>query len=63
MKKWEQLQLNLSITQNLKRGKAIIRIKHKICYRQRKSELSDVKFYRFCSEGTSEVILFLECLQ
>ena len=30
MKKWEQLQLTLSITQNPKREKAIIRIKHKI---------------------------------
>ena len=45
----------LSTTQNPNKGKAIIRIKHKICSRQWGFELANVNFYRFCWRGTSEI--------
>ena len=46
-----------------KRDKAIIRTKHVICSKLWELDLSKVDFWRFCPEGTSEIVLFLECLQ
>ena len=53
MKKWEQLQLTLDNWKS-EEGKVIIRIKHRNCSRQWEFEFSNMNFYQFCSEGTSE---------
>ena len=49
----------LSITQNLRREKTIIRIKHEICPRQWEFEFLYVNFYKFSSEEISEIVWFL----
>ena len=53
----------LSVTQNLRRDKAIVRIKHKIYSRQWEFELSNVNFWWFRPEEASEIIWFVEYLQ
>ena len=50
------------ITQNLKRDKADIMVKHKNYSRQCEFELSNMNFYRFCSEATDVRVLLTECL-
>ena len=48
----------LSTTQNSKRDQVIIRMKHKICSRQWKFELSNVNFWRFRPVETSGMFDF-----
>ena len=50
----------LLITQNLKKDKVIITIKHENYSIQWEFESSNMNFFRFCLEGTSERVRFLE---
>ena len=53
----------LLITENMKRDKAITRIKHKNCSIQWEFKLFNMSLCRFCSEGTGETVWLLVCLQ
>ena len=63
MKKWEQLPLTLDNSKSEERRGDYLDNKQ-IYSRQWKCEFLNVIFYRFCSEGTSdEIVWFLECFQ
>ena len=54
MRKWEQLQSTLNNSKSKERQDDC-QDNTQICSRQRKFELWNVNFYRFCSRGTSRI--------
>ena len=62
MKKWMQLQLTLD-NSKFEDGQRSYLDNKQICSRQWEFKFLNVIFYKFCWEGTSEIVWFLECLQ